>query len=280
MGGARPRSHPTGRVIRALAAALSTIALTGALAAPADAQGTASTNGRAAVPFLIGENLTYDVRFGAIKVGTARMRVMGLDTIRTRPAWHVKFTLSGGTIFYKVDDVYESWMDVVTLNSLRYVQDTEQGSRERKRQFEIFPERAVFQEVFKRNREMPSVANPLDDGSFLFFIRTVPLVVGKTYEFNRYFKPDRNPVTIRVLRRERVRVPAGAFDAIVIQPIIKTSGIFSEGGAAEIWLTDDDKRMMLQMKSRLSFGSLNLFLRSYRWTTDSTPPDSTPGATP
>jgi hypothetical protein len=63
-----------------------------------------------------------------------------------------------------------------------------------------------------------------------------------------------------------VKVPAGTFDAIVLQPIIKTSGIFSEGGQAEIWLTDDDKKMMLQMKSRLSFGSLNLYLRSYRFT--------------
>jgi hypothetical protein len=204
------------------------------------------------------------------------MRVLGIESIRDRPAWHVMFTLSGGTIFYKVDDVYESWMDVTTLNSLRFVQDLDQGSRERKRQYEIFPERAVFQEVFKKNRELPSVANPLDDGSFLFFIRTVPLEVGRTYEFNRYFKPDRNPVIIRVLRRERVRVPAGAFDAIVIQPIIKTSGIFSEGGAAEIWLSDDDKRMMLQMKTRLSFGSLNLYLRSYRWSADSTPPGTMP----
>lgn len=257
-------------MIRLLAGAISTIALTGALAQPVGAQASVPSARQAPVPFLTGENLTYDVRFGAIKVGTARMRVMGIEPIRDRQAWHVKFTLSGGTIFYQVDDVYESWMDVVTLNSLRYVQDTDQGSRERKRQFEIFPERAIFQEVFKRNREMPSVANPLDDGSFLFFIRTVPLEVGRTYRFDRYFKPDRNPVTIRVLRRERVRVPAGSFDAIVIQPIIKTSGIFSEGGAAEIWLTDDNKRMMLQMKSRLSFGSLNLFLRSYRWSDDST----------
>ena len=257
-------------MIRLLAGAISTIALTGALAQPVGAQASVPSARQAPVPFLTGENLTYDVRFGAIKVGTARMRVMGIEPIRDRQAWHVKFTLSGGTIFYQVDDVYESWMDVVTLNSLRYVQDTDQGSRERKRQFEIFPERAIFQEVFKRNREMPSVANPLDDGSFLFFIRTVPLEVGRTSRFDRYFKPDRNPVTIRVLRRERVRVPAGSFDAIVIQPIIKTSGIFSEGGAAEIWLTDDNKRMMLQMKSRLSFGSLNLFLRSYRWSDDST----------
>ena len=59
-------------------------------------------------------------------------------------------------------------------------------------------------------------------------------------------------------------MPAGTFEAIVIQPIIKTSGIFSENGRAEIWLSDDDRHIMLQMKSKLSFGSLNLYLTSYR----------------
>ena len=90
-----------------------------------------------------------------------------------------------------------------------------------------------------------------------------PLVVGQTYDFNRYFRPDRNPVRIRVLRKERVTVPAGTFDAIVVQPVIKTKGIFSENGHAEIWLTDDDRHIMLQLKSKLSFGSLNLYLKSY-----------------
>ena len=59
-------------------------------------------------------------------------------------------------------------------------------------------------------------------------------------------------------------MPAGEFNAVVLQPLIKTSGIFSEGGKAEIWLTDDDRHMMLQMKSKLSFGSLNLYLLRYR----------------
>jgi hypothetical protein len=179
-------------------------------------------------------------------------------------AWHVRFSVSGGTFFYKVNDVYESWMDVMTLNSLRYHQDLNQGSRDRERRFEIYPDRAVYRETTRGTDERPSVEDPLDDGSFLFFIRTVPLEVGRSYTFNRYFRPDRNPVVIRVLRRERIRVPAGTFDAIVLQPIIKTSGIFSEGGQAEIWLSDDDRRMMLQMRSRLSFGSLNLYLRNYR----------------
>jgi hypothetical protein len=252
---ARAASDVNRRTARAILGA----ALGGALTVPAEAQ-----RANAPVPFEIGEVLIYDVKFGALKVGNAGMRVAGIDTIRGRPAYHVRFSIKGGTFFYSVNDVYESWMDVRTLNSLRYVQDTDQGSRERERRYEIFPERAVYNEVRKNNREMPSVSQPLDDGSFLFFVRTVDLVVGETYEFNRYFKPDRNPVRIKVLRRERVKVPAGTFNAIVIQPIIKTSGIFSEGGHAEIWLSDDDKRMMLQMKSRLSFGSLNLYLRSYR----------------
>jgi hypothetical protein len=283
MGRARTSAPSPHRVIRGMSRLFAAAALTGALSvAPSEAEAqttppsvtepSASANpaARAPVPFLAGEDLSYDVRFGAIKVGSGRMRVLGIESIRDRMAWHVRFTVSGGTFFYRVNDVYESWMDVVTLNSLRYVQDTDQGSRERERIFEIFPERAIFQEVFKRNRELPSVSNPLDDGSFLFYIRTVPLEVGKTYEFNRYFKPERTPVTIRVLRRERIKVPAGTFNAIVLQPIIKTSGIFSEGGQAEIWLTDDDKRMMLQMKSRLSFGSLNLYLRSYKFSADDT----------
>ena len=59
-------------------------------------------------------------------------------------------------------------------------------------------------------------------------------------------------------------MPAGVFDAIVVQPVIKTKGIFSENGHAEVWLSDDPSRIMLQMKSKLSFGSLNLYLKSYR----------------
>ena len=212
------------------------------------------------VPWSVGERLSYDVRFGFIKAGTGEMRVMGVEPIRGRPAWHGRFTVHGGYLALRVDDVLETWMDVTTLSSLRFEQDFKEIGRERQKLFDIYPERQVY--LQRGKTEKPSVANPLDDGSFLYFIRTVPLVVGETYEFDRYFIPDRNPVRIRVLRREQVSVPAGTFTCIVLQPIIKTRGIFSENGQAEIWLTDDAKRIMVQMKSKLAFGSLNLYLRS------------------
>jgi hypothetical protein len=223
--------------------------------------GTADGAPAAPLPFGVGERLHYEVRFGTFKVGNADMDVVGIESIRGRDAYHTRFRVKGGTFFYKVNDVFESWMDTRTLASHRYISDQVEGGREREKRYEIFPDRRVYQETGKP--EQPSVDLPLDDGSFLYFVRTVPLEVGKTYDFNRYFRPDRNPVRIRVLRKERVKVPAGTFDAIVIQPSIKTKGIFGEGGNAEVWLSDDDNRIIVQLKSQLSFGSLNLYLRSY-----------------
>jgi hypothetical protein len=230
------------------------------LAVPAAAQDHGSLM---RVPFGVGERLEYDVKFGKIKVGSGSMEVAGVETVRGRPTWHTVFQVRGGTFFYRVNDQYESWIDRQTGNSLRFRQDLNEGRRDVERNFEIFPERAVFQENGEDSLQT-SVQNPLDDGSFLYFLRTIPLAVGETYTFDRYFRPDRNPVTIKVLRKERIGVPAGEFDAIVVQPVIKTKGIFSENGHAEVWLSDDDNRIMLQMKSGLSFGSLNLYLKSYR----------------
>jgi hypothetical protein len=96
----------------------------------------------------------------------------------------------------------------------------------------------------------------------LYFLRTIPLEVGRTYSFNRYFKPDRNPVRVTVVRRERITVPAGTFDAVVLQPKIKAKGIFAENANAEVWIADDEGRMMLQMKTHLQFGSVTFQLRS------------------
>jgi len=243
----------------------SLVNLLAALAALAPAQDTlpATTAARdpLPVPFAVGENLSYEVRFGSLKVGDARMQVVGVENIRGQDAWHTVFTVRGGTFFYKVDDRTESWIDRDTFSSLRFVQDLNEGGRDRERTFEIFPDRRVYTE--NGGEERASVENPLDDGSFLYFVRTLPLTVGETYTFDRYFRPDRNPVQIRVLRRERIKVPAGTFNTIVIQPIIKGRGILSEGADGQIWLTDDDRRLMVQLKSKLSIGSLNLFLRSH-----------------
>ena len=105
---------------------------------------------------------------------------------------------------------------------------------------------------------------PLDDLSFLYFARTLPLQVGVEYRFNRYFQEDGNPVRLKVLRIETVQVPAGTFETIVVQPIIKSKGIFSEGGEAEVYFTNDANRVLVMLKSKVKvLRSLDLLLEEY-----------------
>jgi hypothetical protein len=232
---------------------VSTIAVAAALA---------GTEPSARLPFEVGELAVYEVKFGSIRAGTGRMEVLGRDTIRGKDVLHARFSLNGGVPLFRVKDRFESWFDASTLASYRFHQQIDEGRYEKERRFEIHPELGYYIENEKDTAETSAI--PLDDASFLYFIRTVPLEVGQNYSFDRYFKPDRNPVTVRVLRRERVKVPAGEFDTVVLQPVIKSRGIFSDKGQAELWISDDERRLMVQMKSKLSFGSIKLYLKSYR----------------
>jgi hypothetical protein len=212
-------------------------------------------------PFGVGERLVYDGVFGKLRVGSAELRLDGLDTVRGREAFHAVFTVRGGLPLFRVDDTHESWFDVGTMTSYRFHQRINEVHYHRERTFEILPDSGVY--VENETKRRPTVAEPLDEVSFLYFLRTQPLELGRSYELARYFRPDRNPVRFLVERRERVTVPAGTFDALVLRPVIKTTGIFSEGGRAEVWVSDDERRLVVQLKSQLTFGSINLYLRSY-----------------
>jgi hypothetical protein len=213
-------------------------------------------------PFGVGEQLRYTVKVGAIKVGEGRVEVLGRDTVRGREAWHTRFSARGRILLYRVDDTIESWIDAACFQSLRSVQRLDEWGRSRERQIELLPERSAFRE--NGGPEERSVPRPLDDGAFFFFLRTQDLVVGRTYEYRQYYRPNLNPVTLRVLGRERVTVPAGSFDAIVLQPIMNTDGVFARKRDARIWLTDDRDRVMVKMTSKLAFGSLTMSLTSIR----------------
>ena len=215
----------------------------------------------AALPFRAGEKFTYDASFGIIRVGNGTIELNGFDTVRNRVAWRATMTVHGGPPLYKVRDSTVSWFDVRTLSSLRYVQHLREGGYRADRLFEIYPERSVYVKAGKP--ETPSVSEPLDDTSFLFFLRTIPLEVGQTYEFHRYFQPEGNPVVIKVLRKERIKVPAGWFNTVVVQPMIASPGLFSKKERAEVWISDDNIRMVVQIKSHVTFGSLKLALKKY-----------------
>jgi hypothetical protein len=219
------------------------------------------------VPFGPGERLDYQVKLGALSVGNGHMSVNGIERVRGRDTYHVVMAIEGGVRFVaRVDNHFESWMDVETLASHRFVQDQDELRTKRVRRFEFFPDLGRWDMTAQGGAtETGSLETrfPLDDISFVYYARALPLEVGRTYTLNQYFRADRNPVILRVVRRDRVTVPAGTFNTIVVQPVIKTRGIFGEGGEAELHFSDDSRRLLVQMRSRVPLvGSLSLHLRS------------------
>jgi hypothetical protein len=217
-----------------------------------------------AVPFGPGESARYQVKLGLFgDVGEGRLLVPAIETIRGHQTYHLRMTLKGGIPFAKVDTKYESWLDVDQLFSRRFHQDQHEVRYERKRTFDFYPEERRWETTTGKTGELPTDM-PLDDLSFLFFARTLPLEVGKEYRFNRYFQDDGNPVRLKVLRTETVQVPAGTFETIVVQPIIKSKGIFSEGGEAEVYFTNDANRVLVMLKSKVKIlRSLDMLLEEY-----------------
>jgi len=216
-----------------------------------------------AVPFPVGERLVYGARYGPFSVGTATMEVAGVDTIRAVEAVHFRFLIDGGALWYHIHQNLESWVGRRDFRSRRFLNQTEEKGKAWERKFEIYPDSGMYREA-GRDSAAPTVADPLDDAAFLYWIRTVPLEVGKRYEYRRYFRPERNPVIVEVLKRERVNVAGRKWDAIVIRPRIPNGGgIFAEKADARMWLSDEQPRIMLALQSNFSFGQVTLKLKEY-----------------
>jgi hypothetical protein len=214
-----------------------------------------------AVPFPVGERLVYGARYGPFSVGTATMEVAGIDTIRGVEAVHFVFLIDGGALWYHIHQNLESWVGRHDFRSRRFLNQTEEKGKSWERKFEIYPDSGFYREA-GRDTTVATVADPLDDAAFLYWIRTVPLEVGKRYEYRRYFRPERNPVIVEVLKRERVGVAGKKWDAIVVRPRIPNGGgIFAERADARMWLSDDSLRIMLGLQSKFSFGQVTLKLK-------------------
>jgi hypothetical protein len=108
------------------------------------------------------------------------------------------------------------------------------------------------------------LAGPVQDAlSAFYFCRTQALPIGGSITFNYHASRKTAPLEVKILGRERIRTPAGSFDCLVIEPILKAGGIFKNSGRLVIWLTDDDRRMPVLMRSKVLIGSISVVLQEY-----------------
>jgi hypothetical protein len=212
-------------------------------------------------PFAVGEKLSYSAKLGMLTLGSGTLEVAAVDTVRGVESFRFRFRLQGKTMFYALDDVLESWAGTSDLNSRRFVQDFVENDKSIKRHYEIYPDSGFYRER-GREKTQATPSQPLDDAAFFYFVRMTPLEVGKKYSYERYFRKDKNPVTIHVLKREKMELPDGSkVQCLVLHPVIDTKGLFSKRSETMLWITDDARRLPVQIRSKFPFGTITLRLK-------------------
>ena len=210
-------------------------------------------------PFAVGERFEYTAKLGILTLGSASIEVVGIDTMRGEPAWNFQFTLESSSALFKMTSRLSSWTATDDFTSLRYEQYSKERSKEYVREYDIFPDSGFYRQKGVEGTK-PTIDEPLDDASFLYFIRTTELVVGKTYTYDRYFRPDKGPITITVLKKEMMELPDGTkAECLVINPVVGEK-TFAKKNRARIWITDDARRIPVQIQSEL-VGTITLRLK-------------------
>ncbi len=223
-------------------------------------------------PFGVGERLVFDVNYGFINAGTAAMGINELVYERGRLCYHIVSVAESNSffsVFFTVKDVVESYLDVRELVTLRFEKHIREGDFRSHDVVYFDHDRHVAFYPEKRGRLIPLPLDSQDILSSLYYVRMMDLEVGKSVYIENHADRKNYPLEIRVLGRERIKVPAGEFDCIKVEPILRAAGLFKNEGRLTIWMTDDEHKIPVLMKSKVVIGSISASLTHVDYAEDS-----------
>lgn len=252
----------TRAALRGLSALAMVIGMTPAFAATQSAA-TRSPAPNPPLPFAVGEELEYRVKLGSLGGGQGTMRVGGPERVRGQTTWALSFDFRARVALAVVEDRSRSWIDPERMAALRYAKNERTPLASHEERVEIYPDQRSWMSA-DGTRSASGTETPLDELSFIYYLRTLDLRDGAVHSFDQHFDPARNPVTVRVRGRERVSVPAGEFAAVLVEMEVRDPRRYGGRGLLRIHLTDDEHRIPVRIESAMPVvGSAVLSLE--RW---------------
>ena len=215
------------------------------------------------------EDLVFDVYWKFVKVGKGTLEIKGFEEINGRTAYHIYSEAKSAPFFdsfFKVRDTNQSWLDTESFCSLRYLTNISEGGWKKFEQLDFNHENKRFARNDDGTMKYGDTVQWVQDViSSFYFLRTLDLEVGKEYCFDAHSGDDTWPLKTKVIGRETVKVEAGTFDCLILQPSLREeAGIFKAKGKLKIWVTNDERKMPVKMKSKIPVGSISAELSTYK----------------
>jgi hypothetical protein len=220
------------------------------------------------LPFAPGERFTYAGRVHTGIAGRGTLWVEAPSELRGTTIWVLHSDMEGRVGPLRATDRSASWLDPVRMTTLRYTTRERHLLSRHDNATDIFAGEGRWSDAEGASGEL-AAPDPLDELSFLYFLRTMPFSSDSTISVIRHFDPARNPTTLRVIGREDVKVGAGRFRALIVEMRVRDARRYRGEGIIRVSLSDDRCRLILRLESTVpDAGTATLSLQSYdgmRW---------------
>jgi hypothetical protein len=212
----------------------------------------------------IPERLEYSLSWAGIPVGTASQEIADQGSVRKI----VSIARSNDWLstFFPVIDRTESILEKsgdFPGRPRNFKMLFKEGTHVRDREITFDAGRKMARFFDRKNGDRVDIhleADTYDIYSSFYYVRHQPLEPGRSVYINILDSKTLHRIEVKVLRRERIKVPAGRFDTIVIEPMVKSEGVFEGKRGAFIWLTDDDRRIPVKAQTLVRVGSVTAVL--------------------
>ena len=216
--------------------------------------------------FPYGETLNYDGEWRFFTAGTLSVRV---DRAGNQNHVTAKADATGVVaLLYRVQDRFESYFDAKSMCSSKLMKHIEEGSHRRDTTitFDYSRGKSVLDEHNLKTNQQKRVENDIpncvtDVLSGISYVASLPLQQGGAYTFP--LNDGGNTVTVQatVEGKEQIKTPAGTFQTIRVGSE-GNSLVLKNRGRMWIWFTDDDRHLPVQMRAKLFWGTLTIYLTS------------------
>lgn len=220
-------------------------------------------------PFGVGEKVTHDVSYMGVSAGTLEMESRSYAQVNNRKNYQFRISIKTKSFFssfYAVDDYVDVLMDFETLIPSVFTLHVRESGQLREAQMlfdhdklqATYWEKKVTKKDGEENKKQQWEILPYTQSLFsaVFYLRFFQWEVGQENAF-RVTDDEKNLIFRgKCIRKEKIQTDAGEFDAIVIKPDVELRGKYQTIGDNYIWLSDDDRRYILRIESKIKIGTL------------------------